>query len=85
MTKEVEGLAGWILARLRASRRLRAAESREMNLLETLHLGGRRQLMLVECGGERFLVGGGAESVETIVQVSARPCAKEANGNEEYR
>ena len=32
-----------------------------MNLLETLHLSVRRQLMLVECGGERFLVGGGRE------------------------
>jgi hypothetical protein len=40
-----------------------------MCLVETLVLGGRRQLMLVSCGREHFLVGGGVDSVETIVRV----------------
>jgi hypothetical protein len=42
-----------------------------MHLLETLPLGGKRQLMLVSCAGEHFLVGGGVESVATIVRVQA--------------
>jgi flagellar biogenesis protein FliO len=41
-----------------------------MQLLETLPLGGKRQLMLVQCGTEQFLVGGGLESVETIVKLA---------------
>jgi len=42
----------------------------QMQLLETLSLGGKRQLMLIQCGAERFLVGGGLESVETIVKLN---------------
>ena len=33
-----------------------------MRVVETLALGGRRQLILVACGSERFLVGSGAGS-----------------------
>jgi hypothetical protein len=40
-----------------------------MRVVETLALGGRKQLMLVSCGEEHFLVGGGIDSVETIVPV----------------
>jgi flagellar biogenesis protein FliO len=40
-----------------------------MRVVETLPMGGKRQLMLVRCGDEHFLVGGGLESVETIVRV----------------
>jgi hypothetical protein len=39
--------------------------------VETLSLGGKRQLMLVTCAGESFLVGGSFESVETIVRLRA--------------
>lgn len=49
--------------------RLRAAE-RQMEMVETLALGGRKQLLLVRCGGESFLVGTGADTVQTIVRVS---------------
>jgi flagellar biogenesis protein FliO len=42
-----------------------------MQLLETLHVGGKRQLILVRCGDEHFLVGLGAEAVSTIVKISA--------------
>jgi flagellar biogenesis protein FliO len=40
-----------------------------MQLLETLPVGGKRQLMLIQCGSERFLVGGGLDRVETIIKV----------------
>jgi hypothetical protein len=66
----VQGLAGWVLGLLRGLGQ-REAQVKEMQLIETLALGGKRQLMLVSCGGERFLVGGGPEGVETIVRVKA--------------
>jgi len=34
-----------------------------------LALGGRRQLMLVRCGGQSFLVGGGVDGVQSIMAV----------------
>lgn len=67
---EVQGLAGWVLGLLRGLGQ-REAQVKQMELIETLALGGKRQLMLVSCGGERFLVGGGLESVETIVRLNA--------------
>jgi flagellar biogenesis protein FliO len=41
-----------------------------MRLLETLPVGGKRQLMLVRCGDEHFLVGLGADTISTIVKVN---------------
>jgi flagellar biogenesis protein FliO len=77
-----DGLVGWVLARLRQFRGAHTAEHREMRLVETLSLGGKRQLMLVECGGVRYLVGGGLESVQTIVQASAQAAAYLMNKDE---
>ena len=63
------GLAGWVL-RMVHRRGVKAA-ARRLHVVETLALGGRRQLLLVTCDGERFLVGSGADRVETIVRVGA--------------
>jgi len=68
--RELEGLAAWVLARFHALRGVQSAEHKQMHLLETLSLGGKRQLMLVECGSERYLVGCGLESIQTIVRTS---------------
>jgi flagellar biogenesis protein FliO len=68
---EMQGLAGWVLGLLHGWRGERAGQQKQMRLVETLALGGRRQLMLVSCGDEHFLVGGGMDSVETIVRVKA--------------
>ena len=64
-------MAGWVLGLLRGLRGERAGQQKQMRLVETLALGGQRQLMLVSCGDEHFLVGGGMDSVETIVRVKA--------------
>ena len=48
----------------------RKAQTPELELIETLTLAPKKQLMLVRCGGLRFLVGTGADSVQTIVRVS---------------
>lgn len=63
------GLAVWVLKLMRGIRIEREPITKQLHLLETLALGGKRQLMLVSCGGMHFLVGGDMESVETIVQI----------------
>jgi flagellar biogenesis protein FliO len=70
--REPQGLAAWLLRLLRNGRRLRDVSSRQMRVVETLPLGGKRLLMLVDCGGERFLVGGGTDSVQVIAAVVSR-------------
>jgi flagellar biogenesis protein FliO len=49
-----------------------------MRLAETLSLGGKRQLMLVICDGQRFLVGTGGEGVGTIVAFTPGSAQSEA-------
>src|SRR5260370_41133402 len=68
---DVEGLAGWLLGLLRGWRGQREMHRKQLRLVETLSLGGKRQLLLVTCAGESFLVGGGMDSVETIVRLGA--------------
>jgi flagellar biogenesis protein FliO len=66
---EMQGLAGWVMGQLGSLRSRREIRQRQLRLVETLSLGGKRQLMLVTCGEESFLVGGGMDSVETIVRL----------------
>lgn len=48
----------------------REGRIRQMRIRETLSLGGKRQLMVIQCGAECFLVGCGTESVESIVRLN---------------
>ncbi len=65
------GLAG-VLVRLWSNRRLaKAGQERQMELLEVLPLG-KRQLMLVRCGKECFLVGGGLDNIGSIMKIEPR-------------
>jgi hypothetical protein len=68
---EIQGLAGWLLSLTRSWRGRAVSQQRQLQLVEALALGGRRQLMLVRCAGETFLVGGSYESVETIVRLGS--------------
>jgi hypothetical protein len=63
------GFAGWMLSLMKGLHVEGQPATKQLHLLETLALGGKRQLMLVSCGDGRFLVGGGIETVETIVQI----------------
>ena len=66
------GLAGWLLKAFFVWRAgVRPDRRKHMRVVETLALGTKNKLVLVSCGGERFLVGTGAESVGTIVRVRA--------------
>jgi flagellar biogenesis protein FliO len=66
---EVHGVADWILRAFHVWRGRRETTRKQLRLVEMLPLGGKRQLMLVTCAGESFLVGGGADSVEMIVRL----------------
>jgi flagellar biogenesis protein FliO len=68
---EGRGLVEWAVKLVRGWRGREDGQRRQMRLVETLPLGGKRQLILVSCDGERFLVGGGLDSIETIVRVKA--------------
>jgi flagellar biogenesis protein FliO len=48
-----------------------AVETRRLSVVETLTLGPKKQLLLVNCAGESFLVGVGAEGVQTMVRVQS--------------
>jgi flagellar biogenesis protein FliO len=68
--QELGGLAGRLLVLFQAFRGVRTTERKQMRLLETLPLGGKQHLLLVECAGERYLVGGSPESIQTIVPMT---------------
>ena len=80
---EVQGLAGWVLNRMRGWQGRRELQQKQLRLVETLPLGGKRQLMLVTCAGESFLVGGGLESIETIVRLKNEVSPDAANSVDE--
>jgi flagellar biogenesis protein FliO len=70
----LRGYAGRALVNLRIRFKASHAE-RRMELLETLNLGGKRQLMLVQCDGQRYLVGLGSDSVQSIATAAPVPCS----------
>ena|SRR5271163_4200916 len=55
-----------------------ARSATQLAVLETLSLGGRRQLFLIACGGERYLVGAGAEGVGSMLRIGPEPTADES-------
>ena len=70
---QVGGFAGWAIAAMQRgrARALARRPERTLELVETLSLGGKRSVAVVACDGQKFLVGMGAETVETIVPVTA--------------
>jgi flagellar biogenesis protein FliO len=72
---KTEGLASWLLSmwsrRTMFAGSARAKPRKHMRVVETLPIGPKRNLFLISCDGERFLVGSGPDSVQTIVRVRA--------------
>ncbi len=70
---ELHGLAGWLVGLVKGSSLFTKARNRgerkHMRVVESLPMGPKRHLYLVSCDGERFLVGGGLDSVQSIVRV----------------
>ena len=66
------GLGAWLVGHVREWMAGAPKErKRQMRVVETLALGAKHKLVLVSCGGERFLVGTGSETIGTIVRVRA--------------
>ena len=59
----------FILARLRGQS---TATPRVLRHVETLSLGPKRQVFLIECDGERFLVAGGSDGLGAPVPLTRR-------------
>jgi flagellar biogenesis protein FliO len=68
--KEARTFAGWLSNSLRELCGWQETSRKQLRLVETLSLGGKKQLMLVTYAGESFLVGGGVESVQTILRLN---------------
>jgi flagellar biogenesis protein FliO len=64
-----QGLAGTLLQLWASRRAAKAQQKKEMELLETLSLGGKLQLMLVRCAGERFLLVGSLDRIESVARL----------------
>jgi flagellar biogenesis protein FliO len=47
----------------------KSRSSRRLQLVETLPLGGKRQLILIVCDGQHFLIGAGSDAVSSITPV----------------
>jgi Flagellar biosynthesis protein, FliO len=50
----------------------RGQSQKRMRIIEMLSLGAKKQLVLVSCDGECFLVGTGPEHVQTIVRLGSK-------------
>ena len=61
----VRALATRIFGRIRG----RSRSERRLQLVDTLPLGGKRQLMLIVCDGQHFLVGGGSDTVCSVTPI----------------
>ncbi len=51
----------------------RSSRTRQLRLVETLNIGQRSSIALVECGGRPMLVGLGRDGVTTITALPAAP------------
>jgi flagellar biogenesis protein FliO len=81
---DVQGLEGWVLGLFRVWRSKRETSRKQLRVVEMLPLGGKRQLMLIACAGENFLVGVGVDSVGAIVHLNAeKPLSVLASSSDE--
>jgi flagellar biogenesis protein FliO len=68
--------ARWSFERI-LSAQGRGGKRNQMKLVESLALGNRRQLLLVVCDNQRYLVGAGADSVGSLLAIDAVPVVRD--------
>ncbi|GGH14772.1 flagellar biosynthetic protein FliO [Silvibacterium dinghuense] len=80
-------IGGWAAVLLAGARSLLASRSKTvrpaLSLEERLPLGGNRAVMLVACDGHRYLLGGSADSLFLIGEVS--PLEAQSEGAASFR
>jgi len=72
----------WRMCRAALGRSLGSRPLRRLRLCETLSLGERRFLAIVECENQRFLVGGTAASVALLSTLSNSQAGSPAEESE---
>ncbi len=63
----IGGAFGRVAALLRG---VTQPQTRSLRHVETLHLGPKRTLFLVECDGHRFLLGSGSDGIHAILPLN---------------
>ncbi len=69
MTAAPGALWAWVKARLSSWAAGRPAGGPSLSVAARLDLGAKRSLLVVECGGRRFLVGAGAETISAMLEL----------------
>lgn len=65
------GVAGALLQWWVERRSKRQASVQQLQIVDALTLNSKQKLMLVDCAGQRFLVGVGLEQISAIVKVES--------------
>ena len=65
------GMAGALLQWWTERRSKRQESVQQLQIVATLALNSKQKLMLVDCSGQRFLVGVGLEQISAIVKVES--------------
>jgi len=67
--RAIGGWVGWLVSLMQRGRNGLAVRRavKTMQVVETLSFGGRRQVTLMRCGDQHFLVGMSGDGVSTIV------------------
>ncbi len=76
MMSRIGRAAGQAIVRMRRAQ-AQGSKRRQMKLVESLQLGNRRQLLLVVCDNQRYLVGAGADNVGSILAVEAGAASRD--------
>jgi flagellar biogenesis protein FliO len=76
-----QGLVGWLWELMKVWQGERRRQEKQLHLIDTLSLGGKRQLMLVSCEGESFLIGCGLDTVDTIAALKTNRALHSAAKN----
>lgn len=72
---QLGGIAGWLLARLRSTRKA----AQRLVLVERIVLAPHQSLALVEAEGRRFLVATSGEGGPTFYALDERPACRKAD------
>ncbi len=77
----VIGLAGWVCVK-KMNAPWTAGKNRHLTLIETMSLGPRRAVYLIQADGKKLLIGGGPEGLRLISDLGQSAAATMPEGNQ---